>query len=342
MLCSQSLPADSYESELIGLLFTLLTEVAARHQPDVVPMLRNEVTDLGMAPELLGRALQAQGIWFQLLGIAEQNAAMRRRREAENSRGYENVRGTFAQLLADAKRAGVKADRLRSILGALRVRPVITAHPTEAKRVTVLERHRSIYRRLMELESPRWTMRERAELIQKLECEIEILWLTGELRLEKPTVAQEVAWGLHFFNETLFEAVPALSDRLDDALQLHYPAERFEIKPFLHFGAWIGGDRDGNPFVTNEVTRRTLYENRAASIHHYRTRLCDLDARYLHRAALGERTGRVSCCAGAGPRPVGRRRGNSRAQPGGAVPAVSGLHDAQARCDRAVRRCGAG
>ena len=267
------LPANP---ELIGLLFALLTEVAARHQPDIVPMLRNEVTDLRMAPELLGRALQAQGIWFQLLGIAEQNAAMRRRREAQSARGYQNVRGTFAQLLTDAKRAGVNADRLRSILGALRVRPVITAHPTEAKRVTVLERHRSIYRRLMELESPRWTTRERAELIQKLKCEIEILWLTGELRLEKPTVAQEVAWGLHFFNETLFDAVPALSERLDDALQLHYPGEHFEIKPFLQFGAWIGGDRDGNPFVTNEVTRRTLYENRAASVNHYRTRLTAL------------------------------------------------------------------
>ena len=207
LLCSQTLPADAYESALIGFLFELLTQVAARHQPDIVPMLRNEVTDLSLDPDLLGRALQAQGIWFQLLGIAEQNAAMRRRRGAESARGYQNVRGTFAQLLADAARAGVRAEQVRSVLAGLKIRPVITAHPTEAKRVTVLERHRSIYRRLMELESPRWTARERAELIQKLECEIEILWLTGELRLEKPTVAQEVAWGLHFFNETLFEAV---------------------------------------------------------------------------------------------------------------------------------------
>ncbi len=276
LLFSQTLPADAYESELIGFLFDLLTKVAARHRPDIVPMLRNEVTDLSLAPDVLGRALQAQGIWFQLLGIAEQNAAMRRRRETESKRGYQNVRGTFAQLLADAAQAGVKADHVRAILGGLRIRPVITAHPTEAKRVTVLERHRSIYRRLMELESPRWTTRERAELILKLECEIEILWLTGELRLEKPTVAQEVAWGLHFFNETLFEAVPALLERLEDALQRHYPEECFEIKPFLQFGAWIGGDRDGNPFVTNEVTRRTLYENRAASLHHYRARLTAL------------------------------------------------------------------
>ncbi len=288
LLCSQTLPADAYESALIGFLFELLTQVAVRHQPDIVPMLRNEVTDLSLGPDVLGRALQAQGIWFQLLGIAEQNAAMRRRREAQSARGYQNVRGTFAQLLAGAARAGVQADQVRSILGGLKIRPVITAHPTEAKRVTVLERHRSIYRRLMELESPRWTARERAELIQKLECEIEILWLTGELRLEKPTVAQEVAWGLHFFNETLFEAVPALLERLDDALQQHYPGESFELKPFLQFGAWIGGDRDGNPFVTNEVTRRTLYDNRAASLHHYQARVTALlrDISIAQRSAV--------------------------------------------------------
>ncbi len=269
-------PDDFYEAGLAGLLFDLLIEVVSRHQPEIVPLLRGEATGLELAPDILGRALQAQGIWFQLLGIAEQNAAMRRRREAENARGYENLRGTFAQLLADAANAEVTAEQLRSILGGLKIRPVITAHPTEAKRVTVLERHRSIYRRLLELESPRWTARERAELIQTLKCEIETLWLTGELRLEKPTVAQEVAWGLHFFNETLFDAVPALLARLDNALQRSFPGEFFEIKPFFQFGAWIGGDRDGNSFVTNEVTRCTLYKNRAASLNHYRLRLMDL------------------------------------------------------------------
>ena len=264
------------ESELGEFLFGLLIAVVSRHQPEIAPLLRGEVTRPGFSPEFLGRALQAQGIWFQLLGIAEQNAAMRRRREAENARGYRNVRGTFAQLLSDAAKAGVQADQVRSLLGGLKIRPVITAHPTEAKRVTVLERHRSIYRRLLELESPRWTTRERTELVEKLKSEIEILWLTGELRLEKPTVAQEVAWGLHFFNESLFDSVPALLERLHDALQQSYPGESFEIKPFFQFGSWIGGDRDGNPFVTNEVTRRTLCENRAASLDHYRSRAIDL------------------------------------------------------------------
>ena len=282
--------ADSdYESQVSGLLFELLLEVAARHEPEVVPLLRGEIDGEGLTPRLLARTLQAQGIWFQLLSIAEQNAAMRRRREAENRLGYQGVRGTFAQLISDAAAVGITADRIRGLLAELRIRPVITAHPTEAKRVTVLERHRRIYRGLMDLESPRWTARERAELIQKLGSEIELLWLTGELRLEKPTVAQEVAWGLHFFNETLFDAVPGLLEKLETALKQSYPGERFEVRPFFQFGAWMGGDRDGNPFVTNEITRQTLETNRAASLVRYRVRVAEL----IRTLSIAESTVRV-------------------------------------------------
>src|SRR5690606_36929999 len=104
--------------------------------------------------------------------------------------------------------AGKPPATVQSLLDAMRVVPTLTAHPTEAKRVTVLEIHRRIYLLLYELESERWTERERARLHQSLRNEIDLLWLTGELRLEKPTVAQEVAWGLHFFEQTLFERVP--------------------------------------------------------------------------------------------------------------------------------------
>lgn len=265
-----------YETQISNLLFDLLIEVATRHEPEVVAHLKGTAAVSGSSPALLARSLQAQGMLFQLLSIAEQNAAMRRRRETENALGHERVRGTFAQLIADSARSGVSADRMRGILTELRIRPVITAHPTEAKRVTVLERHRRIYRGLMDLESPRWTRREREGLIQRLRNEVDLLWLTGELRLEKPSVAQEVAWGLHFFNETLFEALPALIEKLQAALSRNYPGESFELRPFFQFGAWMGGDRDGNPFVTNETTRQTLMANRAASVMRYRARISEL------------------------------------------------------------------
>ncbi len=259
-----------------ALLFELLVAVVQRYAPEVAAVLREERTSADMPAALLARALQAQGIWFQLLAIAEQNRDMRNRREVERERGYEQLRGTFANVFASAAAAGITAAEIREALSSIRVRPVITAHPTEAKRVTVLERHRRIYLRLLDLESPRWTDRERQELIHAIGDEIELLWLTGELKLAKPTVAQEVAWGLYFFNENLFEVVPQLFAKVESAFAKHFPDEPLEVPLFFQFGSWIGGDRDGNPYVTSEVTRRTLWETRLASLRRYRVRLLDL------------------------------------------------------------------
>lgn len=259
-----------------ALLFDLLVGVVERHEPQVAQVLRAERTTAGMPVELLARTLQAQGIWFQLLAIAEQNRDMRNRREVERERGYETLRGTFAGVFATAAAEGISGDEIRRALSALRIRPVITAHPTETKRITVLERHRRIYLRLLELESPRWTERERQDLIQAVRDEIELLWLTGELKLSKPTVAQEVAWGLYFFSENLFDVVPQMLAKAETAFAKQFPDQAFEVPMFFQFGSWIGGDRDGNPFVTSEVTRRTLWQTRLASLHRYRSRLLEL------------------------------------------------------------------
>ena len=268
--------AAHYAQEVVELLSTLLLDLVRERQPEVESVLRGERQPSSLSPELLARTLQVQGIWFQLLSIAEQNAAMRRRRQVEIERGYDQLRGTFAQVTASAASSGVKPLEIRELLDVLRIRPVITAHPTEARRVTVLEKHRRIYRRLVDLESTRWTPRERQALLDGLRNEIELLWTTGELRLAKPTVPQEVFWGLHFFNETLFEAVPDLLDKLERALAHAYPGEQFKIPPFFQFGSWVGGDRDGNPFVTNEITRSTILENRLTGLRRYRRRLSDL------------------------------------------------------------------
>jgi len=265
-----------YLRHTAGLLYDCFVDVVRIHHPEIERVLKGEPLDADAPPDLVARAIQAQGMWFQLLSIAEQNAAMRQRRQSEVERGHEQVRGTFAQVISAAARAGLPPHEARATVAALRVRPVITAHPTEAKRVTVLEKHRRIYRRLVDLEAPRWTPRERTALVDNLRTEIELLWLTGELRLEKPTVDQELAWGLYFVNENLFEVVPELVAKLERALRQAYPGENFDVPPFFQFGSWIGGDRDGNPFVTNDVTRRALLENRMASLRRYRQRMSDL------------------------------------------------------------------
>ncbi len=267
---------EGYLTRTAALLHECLRDVIRTHHPEIERVLAGELLDPQAPPELVARAIQAQGMWFQLLSIAEQNAAMRQRRQREVERGYDQLRGTFAQVVTAAARGGVAANEMRAVVAMLRVRPVITAHPTEAKRVTVLEKHRRIYRRLVDLEAPRWTPRERGALVDNLRTEIELLWLTGELRLAKPTVVQELAWGLYFVNENLFEVVPELVDKLEHALRQAYSGDHFDVPPFFQFGSWIGGDRDGNPFVTNDVTRRTLVDNRIASLRRYRQRVADL------------------------------------------------------------------
>ncbi len=265
--------AAEYARELLDLLFGLLCRVIGARHPEVETVIRGQAPIPEDHRDLLLRTLQAWGIWFQLVTIVEQNATMRRLRQTESGRGARHVEGTFAHVFAYAAEQEVSAAEVQSLLDRARVRPVITAHPTEAKRVTVLEIHRRIYLLLVELEAPRWTPRERQARIDDLRGEIELLWLTGELRLSKPTVAQEVAWGQHFFDEALYERVPELIEKLEWALAQHYPGQRFAIPAFFQFGSWIGGDRDGNPYVTVEATREALKSNRGASLRRYRGRL---------------------------------------------------------------------
>jgi len=271
--------------ETVEILYRILLEVVDSHHSEVALVLRGEIKVADVPADLLARAFQVQGIWFQLLAIAEQHTAMRDRRQTERERGDDAVTGTFGNLIAEAAALGIGAGEVREKLSSLRIRPVITAHPTEAKRVTVLEKHRRIYRLLVELEQPRWTARERGALYEQLRDEIELLWMTGELRLEKPSVEQEVHWGLHFFHETLFDGVPELLRKLAKVLEHYYPGEEFTLTPSFQFGSWIGGDRDGNPFVVNEVTRRALAENALGSLRHYEQRMQVL----LERLSITER-----------------------------------------------------
>ncbi len=271
------------------LLTGLLLDVARKHHPEIDPVLQGGASVAELSPEAMARALQAQGILFQLISIAEQNTAMRRRRQVERERGREQVRGTFYNVLSEAAKAGVRASEIETLIASLRIRPVITAHPTESKRVTVLEKYRRAYLLLRELENPRWTERERAQLIAELRDQIELVWMTGELHLQKPSVEQEVLRGLHYFDETLFEMAPNVLAGLEEALRESYPGLRFDLPPFFQFGSWIGGDRDGNPFVTTDVTRATLKQNAIASLHHYQAKIREL-GRFL---SITERQAKV-------------------------------------------------
>ena len=178
-----------------------LRQVIKLREPRVLAII-DEPGDAARIPsDLIEHALQVIGIWLQLLNIAEENAAMRNRRQMENRSGSDHVPGSFSHAFSQIAAANIAPEVVQRALDMVDVQPTITAHPTEAKRVSVLEIHRRIYLKLYELESPRWTPRERADLLKNLRNEIDLLWLTGEIRLEKPTVQQEIHWGLHFFRK---------------------------------------------------------------------------------------------------------------------------------------------
>ena len=259
----------TYAKEVVGLLTEQLTKVIEHRNCDILPYFKGELLLPSDNSAMLLDTLQAWCIWFQLLNVAEENTAMRRRRLAEKEYGLENVPGTFASVFKQASELKISSDEIQNLLDIANICPTITAHPTEAKRVTVLEIHRRIYVLLYRIEASRWTQREREKLISSLRDEIDLLWLTGELRLEKPTVEQETIWGLHFFEQSLFKRVSETHERLKWALNLSYPGENFSIPPFFKFGSWIGGDREGNPYVTNDVTKDSLLKNRQIILDYY-------------------------------------------------------------------------
>ena len=280
MMIAPQTEDTSYIDEITGQLRDLLRQVIKVRAPSVLAVLDDAKAAIAIPASEIEHALQVIGIWLQLMNIAEENAAVRNRRAVENKAGPDDVAGSLSQALGQAAASGVKGEQVAHVLNILDVGPTITAHPTEAKRVTVLEIHRRIYLILFELDNPRWTPRERDMMLAQIRNEIDLLWLTGDVRAEKPTVENEVAWGLHFFRDALFDRTTALTEILQTALQRHYPEQAANIKPPLKFSSWIGGDRDGNPFVTVATTRAALKANARASVQRLENKLKEL-ARYI-------------------------------------------------------------
>lgn len=259
---------DDYAAGLRTELHGLWRKVIARRAPQMLAVLSGQ----GVLPRDTDPIpfLQALNIRLHLDKIAEENAEMRDRRQVETISGPEAVEGSFARALAAFPQ--VSPDEFARAAARLSVGPTLTAHPTEAKRVTVLEIHRRIYRLLVTLETQRWTPRERAEVLADLESEIDLLWLTGELRLERPSPLDEIEWGLQFFRDSLFDAVPQLYDRFENAVSARFEGAP-QAEPCIRFHSWIGGDRDGNPNVTLEVTRQALSRARCAILEKYQSDL---------------------------------------------------------------------
>lgn len=220
-------------------------------------------------PELRHQVIRAFSIYFHLVNIAEQIHRIRRKRDYERTAGESIQPGSIESAVQELRAKNISPDGVREILRGMSLELVMTAHPTEATRRAILDIHKRIGDDLMKLEDPTLTYRERQQLREHLLSEVMILWQTDELRDRKPTVLDEVRNGLYYIDETLFDVLPDVYNVLEKCLEKYYPEENWHVPQFLRFGSWIGGDRDGNPSVTAEVTWETFRLHRALALRKY-------------------------------------------------------------------------
>ncbi|MEM8954170.1 MAG: phosphoenolpyruvate carboxylase [Verrucomicrobiota bacterium] len=249
----------------------------------------------GEFPKDLG---QAYSICFQLLDMVEERVAVGVRRERESEHGPTAERGLWAKSLWGLVKAGLSEEQIREGLGRVHVEPVLTAHPTEAKRASVRERHRDLYFQLMKLEHPKYTERERVRARAEMETLLELLWRTGEIREEKPTVMQELRNAIFYLREVF----PEMVRRSERSFREAWEARGFSWEelcerggvPRMSFATWIGGDRDGHPFVTDDVTAGSFRELREHALKLFRRELKEVATRLTLSSQVQEPDDEIS------------------------------------------------
>ncbi|WP_156885210.1 phosphoenolpyruvate carboxylase [Acidihalobacter ferrooxydans] len=235
--------------------------------------------------DTLEQVIRAFSTYFSLVNIAEEDHAHRWRRE-QVSTGQHFWFGSFDRTVHELHAEGLDAQQMQALLNNLCYNPVITAHPTEARRRTIMEILRRIFLVNDKLNIRRWGTLERDVLLDRLHLEVLSLWRTDEVRLRKPAVADEISNGLYYFHESLFEAVPLTYRYAERAMNRYYGSGKIEVPSFLRFGSGIGGDRDGNPFVKPETTELAIRLQMREALEEYHRRLVDLSQRLTHSIRL--------------------------------------------------------
>jgi phosphoenolpyruvate carboxylase len=224
------------------------------------------------------RITKAFAIYFELINLAETNHRKRRRRTARLSPQRAPQPGSIRGTLRRMREAGIDCKGALEWLRQIEVIPVFTAHPTEVARRTVLFKRQRIAANLESLDRLPLTDLAATELEAAIAAEITALWQTDEVRRRPPTVRDEIKMGLDYYSGCLISTLPQLYDEFADAFREVYECDlsAAELPTFLRFGSWIGGDRDGNPFVTAEATVDALRLAREVILNHYLAVTLDL------------------------------------------------------------------
>lgn len=246
--------------------FRALSKVR-RHDPDAAAEVTAKITSLVESLNLdeVQAVARAFTVYFQLINVAEDLHRARVLRNRIRAASPEPIGESIKAAILELWEAGVDEYEMQRIISRLHVEPVFTAHPTEAKRRTLISKLRRIGEFLHELDTRNLIPSEQSHMQQELLSEITILWLTAQSRVEKPQVTDEVKTGLHYFESTIWDVVPRVYRQLEEALDEYFPTIKLPPR-FLTFGSWIGGDRDGNPNVTAYVTAETFRLHRGLAL----------------------------------------------------------------------------
>ena len=227
--------------------------------------------------------IRAFNLYFSLVNLAEEEHQYHERSSQLKSDGplWE---GSVLNTVGEFKNKGLTADQVQTLLNKLNYIPVFTAHPTESKRRAVMENLRKVFLTLGELNEAEAYNNPYAqeEVIKKLQYQIQVLWKTDEVRRSKPTVEDEIRNGIYYFRQSLFTAVPTVYRYMERALSRFYPEDNVQTPNFLTFGSWIGGDRDGNPFVKHDTTVKALLLQSRSVMYEYQNRIFDLSHKLTH------------------------------------------------------------
>jgi phosphoenolpyruvate carboxylase len=222
--------------------------------------------------------VRAFSYFSHLANIAEDQNKNRRFRQDRLAAAPADE-GSLALALERIKAKGVRPARLRQTLDRAAISPVLTAHPTEVQRRSTLDRELAIAKLLVERDRSRLTREEVHRGEQALRREIVTLWQSRMLRLFKPTVADEIENALAYYRHTFLSEVPRLYADLEDLLDQEFPGEEpWQLPPIIRIGSWIGGDRDGNPFVDRDVLVHAVLQQTGVALDHYLTEVHELGA----------------------------------------------------------------
>ena len=197
--------------------------------------------------------IRAFTLYFQLANLAEEVHRLRRKRHYESLPDHAPQRGSLEEAALHLSARGVTPPEIQKFLDHLSIEIVLTAHPTEAQRQTVLTKLLRIALLLIDHDRTRLTPEEEKRFERDVKLEIEALWQTDEIRRRRPTPVDEAENGLFYLDQVLFDGVPRTLEKLERRLNEFY-GRKIHVPEILQIGSWMGGDRDANPYVTHQIT----------------------------------------------------------------------------------------